>query len=116
MDKPVELEDAEGQTTYEMANLRPESTGLPFVMWISQRAGARYDARVKVARSAKLKAPSDLGSYALRPFRHVEGPPLPSADEELLRRWIELNREALVDFWDGTIEYTEDVLSLLKRV
>lgn len=116
MDKSVELEDAEGRAAYEMADLRPESTGLPFVVWISQRAGARHDARVKVAHSPKLKDPSDLGSYALRPFRHVDGPGLSSAEEDLLRRWLELNQKTLVGFWDGSIEYTEDVLKLLKRL
>jgi hypothetical protein len=39
----------EGQATYRMANLRPERTGLPFVVFISQRGGARHDVRVKVA-------------------------------------------------------------------
>jgi hypothetical protein len=32
-----------------MANLRPERTGLPFVVFISQKAGARHDVRVKAA-------------------------------------------------------------------
>lgn len=116
MDSFVDSEGTQGQATYEMANLRPQTTGLPFVVWISQRAGARHDVRVKVAHSPRLKDPSDMGTYAVRPFRHVEGPPLASAEEDLLRRWIELNQQSLVDFWDGQIEYTEDVLKLLKRI
>lgn len=116
MDSSVHPEHTQGQTTYEMANLRPETTGLPFVVWISQRAGARHDVRVKVAHSPKMKSPSDLGTYAVRPFRHVEGPKLPAAEEDLLRKWVELNQSTLVDFWDAKIEYTEDVLKLLKRI
>ncbi|SRR5579875_3504881 len=115
MDSLTDLE-AQGQAGYEMANLRPDTTGLPFVVWISQRAGARHDVRVKVAHSPKMKDPTDLGTYALRPFRHVEGPPLAAAEEALLRQWIELNRQALLDFWDGAIEYTEDVLKVLRRI
>jgi hypothetical protein len=116
VDSYVHPEEAQGHATYEMANLRPETTGLPFVVWISQRAGARHDVHVKVAHSPKLKDPADLGTYALRPLRHVEGPPLPSAEEDLLQKWVELNQQALIDFWDAKIEYTEDVLKLLKRI
>ena len=35
-----------------------EHTGLPFVVFISQKGGAKHDVRVKVARSAKVR-PSD---------------------------------------------------------
>src|SRR5438270_10452854 len=116
MDSSVHPEHTQGQATYDMANLRPETTVLPFVVWISQRAGARHDVCVKVAHSPKVKDPSDLGTYAVRPFRHIEGPKLPAAEEDLLRKWVELNQSALVDFWDAKIEYTEDVLTLLKGI
>jgi len=72
--------------------------------------------RVKVAHSPKVRNASDLGTYAVRPFWHVEGPKLPAAEEDLPRKWGELNHSALVDFWKGKIEYTEDVLKLLKRI
>lgn len=45
MDNFVLPEEAEGLATYEMANLRPDTTGLPFVVWTSQRAGAPQDVR-----------------------------------------------------------------------
>ena len=57
---PVE-DAAEGQALFEMANLRPERTGLPFVVFISQKGGARHDVRVTVARGAKVR-PSDTDS------------------------------------------------------
>jgi len=116
MDSFAHPEEAQGQAAYEVANLRPETTGLPFVVWISQQAGARHDVQVKVAHSPKLREASDLGTYAVRSFRHVEGPRLSSDEEKLLRRWVELNQQALVDFWDARIEYTEDVLKALTRI
>src|SRR5438046_989242 len=72
--KPVDAESAPaGQATYEMANLRPERTGLPFVVFISQRGGARHDIRVKVARGAKVR-PSEMITVAIRPnVRVVRG-------------------------------------------
>jgi hypothetical protein len=33
-----------------------------------------------------------------------------------LRQWIERNREVLVQFWEGQIEYTEDVLDRILPV
>jgi len=116
MDELVGSKDTQGQTAYEMANLRPDTTGLPFVVWISQRAGARHDVRVKVAHSPKLKSSSDMATYAVRPFRHVDGPRLSGTEEGLLRRWVEVNQQALVDFWDAKIEYTEDVLRVLQGI
>ena len=45
---------------------------------------------------------------------------LPYADTErkleMLTRWIELNRDVLIKFWDGRIEYTEDVLAQLQSI
>jgi hypothetical protein len=116
MDSFVDLGDSQGQAIYETANLRPDTTGLPFVVWISQRAGARHDVRVKAAHSPKAKDAADLATYAVSPFRHVEGPRMSSDEEKLLQRWVELNQQALVDFWDAKIEYTEDELKALRRI
>jgi hypothetical protein len=40
----------------------------------------------------------------------------PSPELALLRQWIERNREVLVQFWEGQIEYTEDVLNRILPV
>lgn len=40
----------EGEALFEMANLSPKRTGLPFVVWISPKAGAPHDIRVEVSR------------------------------------------------------------------
>ena len=96
-----------------MANLRPERTGLPFVVFISQRGGARHDVRVKVAprpqgqavRDGDGRRPADVGSSVAGSTRPIS---------PLLRRWIELNREALIKYWDGEIDYTEDAIAALQ--
>jgi len=104
---------AEGQALFEMANLRPERTGLPFVVFISQKGGARHDVRVKVARAAKVR-PSEMVTVALRPAVRVVRGSLDPRDLELLARWIDLNRDVLIDYWNGVIEYTEDAMNALK--
>ena len=105
----------EGQATYEMANLRPERTGLPFVVFISQRGGARHDVRVKVARIPRVR-PSEMVTVALRPSVRVVRGRLDPHDLALLRQWIELNEQELVDYWNGVIGYTEDALNALRPI
>lgn len=110
-----EHETAEGQATFEMANLRPQKTNLPFVVWVSQRDGARHDVRVKVGYNPKV-FPSQMGVYAVRPFGFVAGQQLLTKDELLLETWISKNAEVLVGYWNAEIEYTEDLLDKIQSL
>ena len=38
------------------------------------------------------------------------------SDLNLLRKWVDLNRDVLVRYWDGDIEYTEDAIQGLQAV
>lgn len=105
--------EASGQALFEMANLRPERTGLPFVVFISQKGGARHDVRVRLARAAKVR-PSDMITVGVRPTPHLIGSTMTEREFDLVRRWIELNCSVLIDYWDGKIEYTEDALAALR--
>jgi hypothetical protein len=107
--------EPEGQATFEMANLRPERTGLPLVVFISQRGGARRDIRVKVARIPRVR-PSEIVTVALRPSVRVVRGRLDPHDLALLRQWIDLNEQLLIDYWNGVIGYTEDALSALRPI
>src|SRR5437763_12036207 len=89
----------EGQALFEMANLRPERTGLPFVVFISQKGGARHDVRVKIAHGAKVR-PSEMVTVAIRPRLRVISGALNPGDLELLGRWVALNRDTLIGYWD----------------
>jgi hypothetical protein len=114
--KPVAAEGGpEGQASYEMANLRPDRTGLPFVVFISQKGGARHDIRVKVAPGAKAR-PSEMVTVAIRPSIRVIRGTLDPRDLGLLSRWINLNLDTLIRYWDGDIEYTEDVIAAIIPV
>lgn len=108
-------EKPEGQATFEMANLRPRTTGLTFVVWVSQKDNIQHDIRVKVAQSAKVIS-SQMGVYAVRPFRFESGYRLNASDERLLEDWISKNRDTLVAFWDGDIEYTEDMIEKIVPI
>ena len=117
--KPAEATPAEdqveGQALFDLANLRPERTGLPFVVFISQKGGARHDVRVKIAHGAKVR-PSEMVTVAIRPNVRVVRGALDPDDLARLAAWIELNQDVLIGYWNGTIEYTEDAISALKPI
>lgn len=98
-----------------MANLRPKTTGLPFVVFISQRGSARHAARVKVSPAPRMQV-EQTGVYAVRPFRHVAGPRLNAREEEQLARWIAANEAVLLGYWGGDIPFTEDAIEQLTRI
>lgn len=100
---------------FEMANLRPETTGLPFVVWISPGLNSKHDIRVKISRGPRPGP--DMTSVAVRPHvRVTDGAPLAADELALLRSWIALNLDVLTDFWDGRIEYAEDAIARLRRL
>ncbi len=104
----------ESEGLFEMANLSPKRTGLPFVVWISPKAGAPHDVRVKVSQGPKVHS-SDLVSVALRPDIHlVGGGKLSGHDLALLQKWVQLNWDVILKYWEGEIEYTEDAIASLK--
>ena len=102
------------EAPFEMANLFPKHTGLPFVVWISYRGGARHDVRVKVSRNAKAM-PGEMISVAVRPDVHVVEGSMDSEEFNLLHSWIELNRATLIAYWDGDID-TQDALEALRKL
>lgn len=100
-----------------MANLSPRVTGLPMVVWVSQRGGARHDARVKVSLEHGHRMRADRTcSVSVRPTVDiVAGPALPSEDLALVRTWIERNRQVLLDYWEERIA-TDELLERLVKI
>ena len=71
---------------FEMANISPKRTGLPFVVWISPKAGAPNDVRVKVTKGPKVLS-SELVPVATRAeIRVVGGGKIAAPDLALLRK------------------------------
>src|SRR5215471_19633850 len=102
------------EAPFEMANLFPKHTGLPFVVWISVRGGARHDIRVKVSANAKAM-PQEMTTVAIRPQVHVVDGDMDAAALTSLTAWIALNQATLVSYWDGDID-TQDALERLVKV
>jgi hypothetical protein len=99
-----------------MANLYPQDTGLPMVVWASERGRARHDIRVKVMQTHGDRInPYNLASVAVRPSpRLVEGH-LDANDLRLVSQWIRLNEPVLIDYWENRIR-TAELLARLKRL
>lgn len=102
------------EAPFEMSNLFPKHTGLPFTVWISVKGGARHDVRVKVSRTAKA-TPEDMVSVAIRPRVRVVAGKLDAPELALLSSWIELNRATLIAYWAGEID-TQDAINALRRI
>lgn len=96
-----------------MSNVQPAESGLQFVVYISERQGS-HDVRVKVA--AGPKAPPFVASVSVRPSVEVVAGDLSGRDLELLRRWIDLNRDVIIDHWEGRMRSSRDVLNALRPI
>jgi hypothetical protein len=106
---------AEEEEPFDMANLSSRLTGLPFVVWIWMKGGAQHDVRVKVSPGPRVH-PSEFASVGIRPDVHVISGSVNARDVALLAKWVELNRDVLIRYWDGDLEYTEDALAALRPV
>ena len=99
---------------FEMANLFPKHTGLPFVVWISYKGGAQHDIRVKVSQGPKA-LPSEMASVAIRPDIRVAEGSVNASDLALLTQWVELNRDVLLRYWEGEID-TKDAIDAIRAM
>jgi hypothetical protein len=99
----------------------PDQTGLSRAVWITENQGYPHDVRVKVSqlRSGGGRWP-DAVFVSVRPSCAEIVPPgrqpaLPAADLAQVCRWIALNRDVILEFWDGTIA-VDEALARLRRL
>ncbi len=107
-------ESDELEALFERANLFPKHTGLPFVVWISIGQYVQHDVRVEVSTGPKA-IPSQMISVAVRPNVHVVQGTMTPADLALLARWIEVNRDVILRYWEGSID-TIDAMRTIQPV
>lgn len=101
---------------YEMANLYPRTTGLPMTVWVSPRGHARHDARIKVSRSGgERMVLEDTAVVAIRPRPALLEGELGAADFAAVAKWISLNSEVLIAYWDGEAD-TAELIQRLRQV
>ena len=98
----------------------PDQTGLSRAVWITENQGYPHDCRVKVSRlrSGRGHWP-DAVFVSVRPVCEEivaagRRPELPGADLALVCQWIGLNRDVIIDFWNGAIDYIDATARLQK--
>ena len=98
-----------------MANLRPKTTGLPMVVWVSERGNARHEVRVEVAlQHGDRIDPTHTAVFGVRPSPGLISGCLSAADQRVVCDWITLNEAAIIEYWDGVIDIAK-LLGRLKR-
>jgi hypothetical protein len=100
-----------------MVNLRGRTSGLPMNVWIGPRGRARHAARIKVQMDHREQFDVDnlaVVSVEDRLPRVIEGQ-LDAADLDLVRRYIVLNRQAILDHWHERTDGAE-VIRALRRL
>jgi len=97
---------------FEMANLFPADTGLPMVVWASERGHARHEVRIKVNQSHGTRMlPGNLAVVAVRPAPRLVAGNLSPADLNAVSDWIRLNEATLLDYWEYRISTAQFIHS-----
>lgn len=87
-------------------NVRDRSSGLPMNIWIGHRGHARHSARIKVQMQQFDIEQLAVVSVEDDPPQIIEGR-LDAADHDLVRRYIALNKQAIMDHWQETTDGVE---------
>ena|SRR5271166_5529681 len=100
---------------FDAANLSPGLTGLPMLVWVSERGRARHDVRIKVHMAhGRQMSIGNTATVAVRPTPRLVAGQLSAADMQAVSDWIRLNEAPLVDYWNGRI-YTDELIQRLQR-
>jgi hypothetical protein len=104
----------EAHDRFEMANLSPMLTALPMIVRSADALGTTPREGEFGARGRAH--PNRTAPVSGRPtVEVVAGPELDRRDTELVRQWIEVNREAILAYWNGDL-LTDELVTRLKPV
>jgi hypothetical protein len=100
-----------------MVNLRGRTSGLPMNVWIGPRGRAPHAARIEVQMDHR--GHFDIDNLAVvsvedDPPQVIEGT-LSATDLDLVRRYIALNKQAILDHWCEKTDGAE-VIRALRRL
>ena len=110
---PEETVETAAEDLFEMANLYPDTTGLPMTVWVSPRGTARHDVRVKVNMThGNQMSVANTAVVGVRPAPHVIAGQLSPADTQAVSQWISLNADALIAYWEGRIDTARMIRAL----
>lgn len=101
------------QEVEDMVSLTREETGIQNTIFVSTKGYAQHAARIKIAVDPpdSFSATSKSASMALHDYS-ISGEHVPAHIAKQAARFIELNRQALLEYWDCKIATVE----LLRRI
>jgi hypothetical protein len=110
-----DIADTEEDALFLMANLYPEETGLPRVIYVSEKGQARHDVRVKVsgAPGDRMRV-RDMATMSVRPSPQLLHGKLSGDEQRAIGDWIARNEAVLVDYWNEALS-TSEMLERLRR-
>lgn len=103
---------------FQFVNVVPEHTGLPVLIWISSKMG-NQEPRIMVQAdySTKLKRePLFSVSISDEPATTGNTGVLSEIDIQLLKNFVKINKNTLLEYWYETDIDIVNILSKLKRV
>ena len=101
---------------YLMANIRPESSGLPMIIWVSEHGNARHGPRIKVSLQHGTKLdPYRTASVSIEDVPELVAGNLSPPDLRAVQEYVRLNRATLLAYWTGEID-TVKLASRLKAL
>lgn len=111
--EPTELTPTQDML-FEMANVYPEDSGLPFTVWISSQGEdqLQHGPRVKVAEGRR---PVFIASVSVEPPVQIVAGHLTDKQLGLVAEWIDLNRDTILKHWRNEIS-SKTALNLLKPI
>ena len=89
---------------WAMSNIRPKNTGLPMIIWIKPKGNEQHGPRIKVQKEHGEKAKEGFWvSVTIEDRPKVIGD-LSKKDEKLVKKFIKLNKEVLLDVWNDILD------------
>ncbi|MDQ7089617.1 MAG: hypothetical protein Q9M50_03100 [Methylococcales bacterium] len=103
------IDQNEKEDLFLMANFREKPTGLPMVIWVSERGNTKHAPRIKVStnNNDKMIEGQTVSVSITEPPEIMAEFGLRSKDLQLVIKFIELNRSLLLDYWDSKIDTTD---------
>lgn len=101
---------------FEMANIRPDKTGLKIVIYISPRNNSKYGPRIKVSQFYGNKVSDSFFSITIDDNPKVIGKTgdIKSEDVKKVCDFIILNKQTLLSLWHDKIDSVDAALQFKK--
>ncbi len=107
----------EEKLMFEMANISSNKTGLPVIVWVSEKRG-NHGARIKVSNRYNNKFRiENTFSITISDNPEISGDidEIKNKDIDLIKEWILLNKEMLLKYWNKEIS-TDILFDNLKSI